>query len=85
MWKCHEYILSVIREDRSAEYPVIDAIKDEVISTNSSKNPQKLQAILLKYAGQSWFALFEITDTPSVPSQPTSNSGVSQSGGTIKK
>ena len=88
MWKCHEYILSIIREDRSAEYPVIDAIKDEVISTNSSKNPQQLQAILLKYAGQSWFALFEIIDTPSVPSDITessSNSGGTQSGSIIKK
>lgn len=61
---CHSYIISVINAKRASEYPLIEVIQREVIQENAAQDTQRLQAILSKYVGQSWFALYEIIDSP---------------------
>lgn len=75
--QCQNYILTRINEWADAEYPVLSAIKSDIISQWATTDQKKLQSILSRYAGQSWFALFEITDLPSgfvlpVPTTPES-------------
>jgi hypothetical protein len=60
-------MISVINEKRASEYPTIAALENEIIASNLAQSPEKIQPLLGKYAGQSWFALFEITDTPTSP------------------
>ena len=43
---------------------MIEAIQREIMTENAAQDTKKLQSILSKYAGQSWFALFEIIDRP---------------------
>jgi hypothetical protein len=64
---CHRYMISVINEKRAAEYPTIEALQNEIITSKIAQNPEQLRAVMAKYAGQSWFALFEIIDTPPTP------------------
>lgn len=59
---CHRYIVEKLIN--TGEYPKVDAIKNEILESNAAQDNTKLQNILLKHAGQSWFALFEIIDTP---------------------
>lgn len=61
---CHRYIVELINKNQITEYPKIEVIKNEIIESKASQDNTKLQNILLKHAGQSWFALFEIIDTP---------------------
>lgn len=61
---CQKYIVNLINQNETKDYDVIENIKNEVVSGNATQNPEKLQSILTKYTGQSWFALFEIVDTP---------------------
>lgn len=77
---CHKYIVTLLNENRSSEHPILEAIKTDIIENNATQDTQKLQAILAKYAGQSWFALFEIIDTPqSLPPVENTNKSVTWS------
>jgi hypothetical protein len=70
---CHRYIINLINENKSPQYPVLETIKKEILESNASQDSTKLQNILIKHAGQSWFALFEIIDTPLIATpQPNS-------------
>ncbi len=85
---CHTYIIWIINNKSASEYPIIEAIQSEVIAENAAQDTRKLQAILSKYVGQSWFALFEIVDTPpsiSLPNVQPNNTGMTLSGWVIKK
>lgn len=67
---CYNYILKRLYvENAASEYPYLSQVKaaiDEAgaIGSDGSINQQKLMTILSQYIGQSWFALFEINDTP---------------------
>ena len=80
---CHTYIIWIINSKRASEYPVIEAIQREIMTENASQDTKKLQSILSKYAGQSWFALFEIIDTP--PLRTEINTGTTLSWWTLRK
>ncbi len=61
---------------------MIEGIQQEILAGNATQDTKKLQAILSKYAGQSWFALFEIIDRPSstLPVNLQMNTGMTLSG-----
>ena len=86
---CHSYIIGIMNTKRASEYPLIEAIQSEIIQTKAAQDTQKLQEILSKYVWQSWFALFEIIDTPASPwvviETPISSSGGTQTGTLLKK
>jgi hypothetical protein len=90
LMSCQKYIITIINEKRSEEYPKIQALQNEIIQGGATQDPKKLQSILNKYAWQSWFALFEIIDTPILPSLPVPLTANTQSGslsstGTLEK
>ncbi|GAB0174434.1 MAG: hypothetical protein HHAS10_03130 [Candidatus Altimarinota bacterium] len=62
--QCQLYIIKLINEGRSKEYPLIDQIATELYAQNATEDMKKIQQIMSKYIGQSWFALFEILDSP---------------------
>jgi hypothetical protein len=65
--QCHMYIVKMINENRANEYPFIAQIASEILETKAAQDTKKLQQILARYAWQSWFAFFEIIDTPIEP------------------
>ena len=65
--QCQSYIIKMINENTYADYPTIETIKQEIITWKANQDTTKLQQILNKYIWQSWFALFEIIDTPNTP------------------
>lgn len=67
--QCQAYILKRINEGADLDYPSLASIKKEIIDQWSDAEKQK--AVLARYVGQSWFALFEITDLPEGFSLPT--------------
>jgi hypothetical protein len=62
--QCQLYIIKLINEWRAEEYPLITQIANELYAQEATENMQKIQQIMAKYVGQSWFALFEILDAP---------------------
>ena len=62
-----------MNEPTASEYLLINTIKQDLIDSKVTQDPVKIQQILTKYVGQSWFALFEITDE--VISSPTPATG----------
>ena len=62
-----------MNEPTGSEYPLINTIKKDIIDSKVTQDPEKIQQILTKYVGQSWFALFEIIDE--VASSPTPGTG----------
>jgi hypothetical protein len=82
--QCQLYIIKLINEGRGEEYPLVTQIANELYSQNASGDIPKLQQIMWKYIGQSWFALFEILDTPIETSENTNSWTInSQSGKTV--
>jgi hypothetical protein len=67
---CYNYILKLLYvENGSTEYPYLARVKQAIdengaIGTNGQIDQQKLMNIFSQYIGQSWFALFEISDIP---------------------
>lgn len=64
--QCQLYIIKMINEWRAEEYPLVTQIANDLYTQEATENMQKIQQIMAKYIGQSWFALFEILDTPIV-------------------
>lgn len=71
MAQCQLYIIKLINEGRSNEYPLLEQIANELYSAGATEDMQKIREIMGKYVGQSWFALFEILDTPIEPAVST--------------
>jgi hypothetical protein len=62
-------------------------IKESITANNATNNPELMGRILSNYAGQSFFALYEITDMPTtlpVTSTALSGTGTTQSGTTTR-
>lgn len=72
--QCQLYIIKLINEGRSKEYPLLDQIATELYSQNATEDMKKIQQIMSKYIWQSWYALFEILDSPVDIQPPTTNS-----------
>ncbi len=73
MAQCQQYIVKMMNENTSSDYPIIEAIKKEIEEKKANQDIKQIQEILMKYTGQSWFALFEIIDTPVVLPTKTSS------------
>lgn len=91
---CYNYILKRLYiENATSEYPYLAQLKSIVdesgaIGANGQIDQQKLSNIFNQYIGQSWFALFEINDTPvdtSISSPSTKALSGSTSSGVITK
>lgn len=84
---CANYILKKLYQDKVwlEEYPYLAPIKQAIDNSNALSDQSKLGQILGRYAGQSWFALFEITDMPAEISMPVvSNTGTTNTGITVQ-
>ncbi len=89
--QCQNYILKRINEGADTEYPILANIKKEILDQWNDLEKQK--SVLARYLGQSWFALFEITDLPDgfilpapakfVPPSDLKNSFIQWSGNTL--
>ena len=79
LFNCHNYIISTINAwwDLS---PSLEQLKKTILENNAASDPQKLGQLLSSYAGQSWFALFEITDEAVDLTQTSVNIDISGSG-----
>lgn len=77
--RCYNAMIRSIYQDNGAErYSYLAPIKSAIDGEDALKNPKVLTQIMSSVAGQSYFALFEINDTPvqtgsTIP--PTSQSG----------
>jgi hypothetical protein len=61
--QCLNYILTSIYKENGAErYPYLRAIKESIDANDWLNNPELLNRILGGYVGQSFFALYEITE-----------------------
>lgn len=61
---CHQHIIDVINSGEKNLPPMIETIKSAIIEQGAANDSTKLVKIMSQYVGQSWFALFEINDTP---------------------
>lgn len=69
--QCYNAMLASISNEGGAEkYDYLASIKDAIEKNNATNNPELLSRIMMTYAGQSFFALYEITDTPVEPTTP---------------
>lgn len=64
LYNCHNYIVSKLNGSGGALSPSLSSLKQAIVANNIQWDQQKLGQLLTSYAGQSWFALFEITDIP---------------------
>ncbi len=73
---CYNAILKAAYEENSAQkYPYLAPLKNAIESNNAAGNQNLLSRILMSFAGQSFFALYEITDIPVEVTVPTSPTG----------
>lgn len=80
---CYNAMLKSISQDNwASKYTYLAGIKDAIEKNNANNNPELLSRIMMSYAGQSFFALYEITDTPIEPNGTKAIS--TQSGRTIQ-
>lgn len=88
MAQCQAYIIKMMNDNTIADYPIIETIKKEIVAANANQDIKKIQEILTKYTGQSWFALFEIIDIPTSSSlswsSATASWAISSSSGNTK-
>lgn len=84
LYQCQNYVIWLINSGRANEYSLVKAIQDEIISQNATKNPNLMGQILSRSLGQSWFALFEITDAPPVKSSQQ-NPSLSATGSVLSR
>jgi hypothetical protein len=78
--QCYNYILNALyKENGAARYPYLAEIQAAVDKNSAAGNSELLSRILSNYVGQSYFALYEITDIPVevVPTAPT-GTGITQ-------
>lgn len=61
LYNCHQLIVEKLNGSGTLNESLED-LKQTIASYNASQDPEKLSQILASYAGQSWFALFEIND-----------------------
>lgn len=73
---------SISQDNWASKYTYLAGIKDAIEKNNANNNPELLSRIMMSYAGQSFFALYEITDTPIEPNGTKAIS--TQSGRTIQ-
>ena len=63
--QCYTAMLqSITQENGWEKYEYLPAIQDTIEKNNGMNNPELLTKIMMTYAGQSFFALYEITDIP---------------------
>jgi hypothetical protein len=85
--QCQLYIIKLINEGKASDYPLVETIANELYSQEATEDMRKIQQIMSKYIWQSWFALFEILDTPveaPVQAIELAQSGNTSSWGTVK-
>lgn len=93
LYNCHNYIITKLNGSGTLS-PSLESVKQAIVSNNIQGNPEKLGQLLSSYAGQSWFALFEITDIPTgsalleepkilPPPQPIASTGTTLSTGSL--
>lgn len=63
--------------------PLVEAIKNEIIQQGAANDSTKIVKIMSQYVGQSWFALFEISDTPAPQTKNSITQTESSSTGTV--
>ncbi len=85
LYQCQQYIINLLNSWKGSDYSVINSIKNDITTQGAAQDPQKLSQILMKYTGQSWFTLFEITDTPVETQIPTTASGTTLTWSQIQK
>lgn len=68
---CYNYILKrfYMENVSASDYPYLAPLKNAIdesqaITASGQVNQEKLMNLFSQYLGQSWFALFEINDTP---------------------
>lgn len=63
--QCYAAMLkSITDEDGANRYDYLAGIQNTIEKNDAMNNPELLTRIMRSYAGQSFFALYEITDTP---------------------
>jgi hypothetical protein len=63
--QCYNYIInSIYKWDGATRYSYLTEIKDAIDKNDAGNNPELLARILSTYVGQSYFALYEITELP---------------------
>ena len=63
LYNCHNYIIKNLNASGTLS-PSLSNLKEMIVANKIQSDPKKLGQLLSSYAGQSWFALFEITDIP---------------------
>lgn len=63
LYNCHQLIVSKLNGSGTLSTD-LESLKQAIVANKINENPEKLSEILASYAGQSWFALFEISDEP---------------------
>ncbi len=72
LYNCHNYIITKLNGSGTLS-PSLESVKQAIVTNNIQGNPEKLGQLLASYAGQGWFALFEITDLPAGSGIPLQN------------
>ena len=67
LYNCHSYIVTKLNGSGTLN-PSLSNLKEMIVQNGIQSDPKKLGQLLSSYAGQSWFALFEIIDIPTAPS-----------------
>ncbi|MFZ2255251.1 MAG: hypothetical protein WAW59_05630 [Patescibacteria group bacterium] len=81
--QCYNALLQSIYQEGGAEkYDYLKTMKEVIDKNNAVNNQELLSRIMQTYAGQSFFALYEITDTPVESNTPTIQT--TQSGATVQ-
>jgi len=63
--QCYNAIINAIYQDNAAEkYPYLQPLKDAIDKNNALQNQDMLSRLMMSFAGQSFFALYEIIDIP---------------------
>lgn len=70
---CHRYIIDKLNQSESGLGKNLENLRQVILSQWAQNSSEKLSQVLVSYAGQSWFALFEITDLPMTNTVPQTN------------